>query len=80
MASRLRSVILCNLCEKVYDPNRLLWVRVEDYRAYHGEPPDSYAFDEALCDACHTLYSAMIGRRITASVPDSTPLIDHGFA
>jgi len=95
MASRLKPVTLCNLCEKVYDPNRSLWVKVNDYRAYHGEPADSYVFTEALCEACHTVYSAMIGMRkkanqvtgstvedgfITAPAPDSTSIIDHGLA
>ncbi|UVT16310.1 MAG: hypothetical protein H8K04_01725 [Nitrospira sp.] len=95
MASRLKSVTLCNLCEKVYDPNRSLWVKVNDYRAYHGEPADSYVFTEAICDACHTLYATMIGTRnkanrvtgstvddgfIAALAPDGTATIDYGLA
>ena len=34
-----------------------------EYRASYGEPADSYAFIETFCDACHTLYSAMLDTR-----------------
>lgn len=91
MASRLKPVTICDLCEKVYDPNRDMWMRLTEYRASYGEPADSYAFTETFCDACHTLYSAMIGMRKEANratcsivgngfMATSAPEVDHGLA
>ena len=95
MASRLGVLPLCNLCEKIYDKDSSLWVNVEKYHAYHDNLPDGYAFTGTFCDACHKLYSVMIGRHtksnhlngltlnhriLTASAPDQQLEVSHGLA
>ena len=95
MASRKGLLTLCNLCAKIYDKDRSLWVKMAEYHAYHDRLPDGYAFTGTFCDACHKLYSIMIGihkksnhldglpvnhRILTASAPDQQPEVSHGLA
>ena len=79
MASRLGLVNLCNLCVKVFDKDRGVWVSLEEYRAYYDEPSASYAFTGTFCDSCHNLYSVMIGIRKETSRVNSS-IVDYGHA
>jgi hypothetical protein len=64
-----------------------------EYHAYHDRLPDGYAFSGTFCDACHKLYSLMIGKRqksshldgltvqhVTASALDPQLKVGHGLA
>lgn len=75
MASRGGILPLCSLCEKVYDKERSVWVKMADYHAHHDRLPDGYAFIGKLCDACHKLYSMMGGiHKNVGFVTPSPPL------
>jgi hypothetical protein len=76
MASRLGLLTLCNLCEKVYDEDRSVWVKVEEHGAYYATLPDGYAFTGTFCDACRKLYSVMIGRHNKANHVDCSTVGD----
>lgn len=95
MASRVGLLPLCNFCEKVYDKDRSVWVKMAEYHAYHDRLPDGYVFTGTFCDACHKLYTMMIGTHkksnhfdgftgnhgiLTASAPDQTLEVSHGLA
>ena len=43
MAARVGLLTICNLCEKVYDKDRSVWVKMAEYHAYHNWLPDGYA-------------------------------------
>jgi len=77
------------------DEKRLLWVRVEKYRAYNTKLPNGFAFTGTFCDECYKLYSVTIGVHkeanlshcstvghgsLAALVPDRTPVVDYGLA
>ena len=95
MAARVGLLTICNLCEKVYDKDRSVWVKMAEYHAYHNWLPDGYAFTGIFCDACHKLYKMMIGKHtksnhldgltlnhriLTASAPDQQIEVSHGLA
>lgn len=93
MASQSKPLTLCELCERVYDPNGDVWMRLTEYHASYSQPADSYAFTATFCNACHPLYSAMIGTRkephlvdgsisgvLATSVPESTHILHYGYA
>lgn len=67
MASRRGLLRVCNLCEKVYDEDRSLWVNVKEHRAYYDKLSNGLAFTGAFCEACQKLYSVMLGRHNTSS-------------
>lgn len=95
MVCQSKPIMLCDLCEKVYDPNRGVWTMLTEYHASYGEPVDSYAFTETFCDACHVLYSVMLGTRkepiqiigspvggamMATASSDSIPTLEYGYA
>jgi hypothetical protein len=93
MASRGGLLPLCSLCEKVYDKDRSVWMKLAEYDAYHDRLPDGYAFTGTFCEDCHKLYALMIGIHKkanhldglpgnhgipTASAPDQQREVSHG--
>jgi|GEM_PF-6212736 len=94
MGSRL-ILPVCNLCEKIYDEDRSLWVNVEEHRTYYDNLPAGYAFTGTFCEACRKLYSAMLGTHkksyhadcsteshgiLAASASDRPLEVSHGLA
>ncbi|MDK2744068.1 MAG: hypothetical protein NDI90_14245 [Nitrospira sp. BO4] len=93
MASQLKPIPVCDLCQHVYDPNRGVWLKLREYRACYGGPVESYVFTEAFCDACRVLYATMIGTRkepeqvhgtldgvMEASTCESAQTLEYGYA
>ena len=74
MASRRGLLRICNLCEKVYDEDRSLWVDVKEHRAYYDKLPNGLAFTGAFCEPCQKLYSVMLGRHNTSSHLNGSPV------